>query len=159
LVSTGPAPGLLFITGIGIEEHHLEPDTWFHLCVELELEFSHRKQRSSQYWRESQVSRNKSFYSKNLMIYMSGSDDAPFDGTLMHPMNSIRALSSNEVVRLQSSLRAAISRSAVLAQHTSSTDKIHFHMGCPGTYSSEFWIESSAPQIYALIFQTKGKIM
>jgi hypothetical protein len=87
---------------------------------------------------------------------MSGSDDAPFDGTLMHPMNIIRALSSNDV-RLQSSLQAAISRSAVLAQHTSSTDEIHFYMGCLGTYSSEFWIESSAPQIYAFIFQTKGK--
>lgn len=87
---------------------------------------------------------------------MSGSDDAPFDGTLMHPMTIIRALSSNEV-RLYSSLQAAISRSAVLAQHTSSTGKIHFYMGCPGTYPSEFWIESSAPQIYAFIFQTKGK--
>jgi hypothetical protein len=87
---------------------------------------------------------------------MCGSDDAPFDGTLMHPMNIIRALSCNEV-RLQSSLQAAISRSAVFAQNTSSSDKIHFHMGCPGTYSWEFWIESNAPQIYAFIFQTKGK--
>jgi hypothetical protein len=87
---------------------------------------------------------------------MCGSDDAPFDGTLMHPMNIIGALSSDEV-RLQSSLQAAISISVVFAQHTSSSDKIHFHMGCHGTYSWEFLIESSASQIYAFIFHTKGK--